>query len=93
MACEENNNKLHSVLEKLCDDGFDGVTGALITLFNEAMKLDRSRHLNAVPYERSEGRQGYANGFKPKTVKSRVGELSLQVPQVRDSEHGFYPGV
>ena len=29
------------------------------------------------------------NGFKPKTVKTRVGEIAFDVPQVR--EGGFYP--
>lgn len=91
MTCEVNDSKLGAVVEQLCDEGFDGVTGAMIALFNEAMKLDRSRHLKVSPYERSNERQGYANGFKPKTVKTRIGELALQVPQVRDSEQGFYP--
>jgi transposase-like protein len=58
-------------------------------LINEAMRLERERHLAAAPYERSPQRTGYANGYKPKTVKSRVGALELAVPQVR--EGGFYP--
>jgi transposase-like protein len=45
--------------------------------------------LGVGPYERSEDRQGYANGYKPKTVKTRVGELTFAIPQVRDG--GFYP--
>src|SRR6185295_3111880 len=32
---------------------------------------------------------GYANGYKPKKVKSRFGELNLEIPQVRGL--GFYP--
>ncbi|MCP4475616.1 MAG: IS256 family transposase, partial [Gammaproteobacteria bacterium] len=44
---------------------------------------------HAQPYERTEDRQGFANGFKPKTVKTRIGELHLDIPQVRDSD--FYP--
>ncbi len=47
MACELNDNKLESVLEQLCDEGFDGITGAVVTLLNEAMKLDRARHIQA----------------------------------------------
>jgi putative transposase len=58
MACEVNDSKVGSVIEQLCDEGFDGITGAVITLLNEAMKLDRTRHLQARPYERSEERQG-----------------------------------
>jgi len=53
------------------------------------MVLERQQYLNAEPYERSEERQAHANGFKEKTVKTRVGKLTLAVPQVR--EGGFYP--
>lgn len=82
MACEANGTKVGEIIEQLCDEGFDGVTGAAITLLNEAMKLDRSRHLRASPYERSEGRQGYSNGYKPKTVNSRLGKLKLKEESV-----------
>ena len=34
-------------------------------------------------------RQGHANGYKPKTVKTRVGNVTFDIPQVR--EGGFYP--
>jgi len=91
MACETNDIKVGGIIEQLCDEGFEGITGAVITLLNEAMKLDRTRHLQAMPYERSDERQGYANGYKPKTVHSRMGKLRLSVPQVRDSEEEFYP--
>lgn len=92
MACATDDSKVSGIIEQLCEEGFDGLTGAVITLINEAMKLDRTRHLQAMPYERNEERQGYANGYKPKTVQSRLGKLTLQVPQVRDSEKEFYPG-
>jgi len=91
MACDVNGSKVGEIIEQLCDEGFEGITGAVITLLNEAMKLDRTRHLQARPYERSEERQGYSNGYKPKTVNSRLGKLQLAVPQVRDSEEDFYP--
>jgi putative transposase len=45
--------------------------------------------LQAQPYERSERRRGYANGYKPKGVKTRVREINFDVPQVR--EGCFYP--
>ncbi|HEV2972439.1 MAG TPA: IS256 family transposase, partial [Pirellulales bacterium] len=45
--------------------------------------------LGVGPYERSEERHGQANGFKPKTVKTRIGALQLAVPQVRGAK--FYP--
>jgi transposase-like protein len=81
-------------LEVLTANGFEGMADAMAILFNEAMQLERSAFLEAGPYERSEDRRGYANGFKPKTMRTRVGEMALQIPQVRDLEpgsEGFYP--
>jgi transposase-like protein len=42
-------------------------------------------------YERSSERQGYATGYKPKTVKTRLGDTTFDVLQVR--EGGFYPAA
>ena len=91
MTCETESNKYKSLLEDVIDNGFENMTGAVISLLNEAMKLDRSRHIQATSYERIEERNGYANGFKPKTVNTRLGKLELDVPQVRDSSSSFYP--
>ena len=89
MACQANDNINTPIIELIAEQGFEGLGEAVQLLFNEAMKLERGKHLNAEPYERTAARNGYANGFKPKKVKSRVGDLELSVPQVRDSE--FYP--
>jgi len=81
------------VMETLIENGLDGMADALSVLLNEAMKLERSKFLQAAPFERTEGRRGYANGFKDKTIRSRLGELGLRIPQVRDTDDGetFYP--
>ena len=76
-------------IQLLAEHGFDGLAAALELLLNEVMKLERSEVLQAAPYERTEDRKGYANGFKGKTVHSRVGDLHLKVPQTRDVD--FYP--
>ena len=91
MACHVKDASINSVIELIADQGFDGLSEAVTLLINEAMKMERSKHLKAEPYERTESRNGYANGYKPKKVKSRLGELDLSIPQVRDSD--FYPGV
>jgi transposase-like protein len=53
------------------------------------MQAERTEYLHAEEYERTAERQGHANGFKPKTVKTRMGEVTFAIPQVR--EGGFYP--
>lgn len=50
----------------------------------EVLEAEMTAHLHAEPYERSAGRRGYRNGYKPRTLNTRVGTLSLQVPQDRD---------
>ncbi|MDB4561727.1 IS256 family transposase, partial [bacterium] len=64
---------------------------AMQILLNEAMRLERSEYIGAEPYERTEQRRSYSNGFKDKTVDSRLGKLALKVPQTRDGD--FYPSA
>src|ERR1700722_7557229 len=75
----------------LAEQAFDGLADALRVLLNEVMKRERAAVLGAGPYQRAEGRTCYANGFKPKTVQTRVGALTLAVPQTRGVE--FYPSA
>jgi len=91
MTHQEQSNALDSIVELLAEHGFEGMAQAIEILFNEAMKLQRAEALGALPYQRTADRRGHANGFKPKTVQSRLGTLELQVPQTRGVE--FYPSV
>ena len=91
MTHEEQSSNASQAVQLLAEHGFEGMVKAIEILFNEAMKLQRQDYLGAAPYERSDERRAYANGFKPKTVNSRLGSLSLQVPQARDGK--FCPSV
>jgi len=89
MTCHTQHSEAESAAQLIAERGLEGLGDAVSLLINEAMRLERERHLGVAPFERSPERRGYANGYKPKTVKSRVGALDLAVPQVR--EGGFYP--
>jgi putative transposase len=91
MTHHTQSNALDQIGELLAEQGFDGMTQVLTLLLNEVMKLERARALGAGPYERSEGRQGHANGSKPKTVQTRMGPITLAVPQARGID--FYPSA
>lgn len=88
-ADSETPRGFQDVLELLIDQGFEGMAQAMQTLLNEAMKIERSQVLGAQPYQRTSRRLGWANGFKPKTVQTRMGALELAVPQTRGVD--FYP--
>jgi transposase-like protein len=40
-----------------------------------------TQHIGAAPYQRTEDHKGHRNGYKPRTLKTRVGKLELLVPQ------------
>ncbi len=48
------------------------------------LEEEMTAHLGAGRYERGEGRSGYRNGHKPRTLTTRVGTIDLRVPQDRD---------
>ena len=89
MTHQTQTNHFDQLVELLADQGFDGMAQAITLLFNEAMKLERAEALGAAPYQRTEHRRGYANGYKPKTLRTRVGEITVDVPQTRGLD--FYP--
>jgi transposase-like protein len=61
----------------------------LEAIVNQVLEAQVGEHLRAERYERTEERQGYRNGYKSRQLTTRVGTLSLRVPQVR--EGGFSP--
>ena len=83
---------LQSVLQLLNDEGSDGFAEGLRILVNEAMQAERSHVLQAMPFERTDARLGHANGFKPKTLKTRLGDITFAIPQVR-GEVELYPSA
>ncbi len=61
----------------------------LEAILNQVLEAQVSEQLHAERYERTEERQGYRNGYKSRQLTTRVGALTLRVPQVR--EGGFSP--
>ena len=92
MAHREHGNAFDDAMELLIENGFDGMADVLRILLNEAMKIEREDALAAGAYQRTPDRRGYANGFKPKTVDTRMGRIAVDVPQVRGDVE-FYPSA
>jgi putative transposase len=78
-----------ALLKEITEQGIDFIPELIRLLVNAAMKAERQNYLRAEPYQHSPERQGHANGYKPKTLTTRLGEISFDIPQVR--EGGFYP--
>jgi putative transposase len=83
------DNLIEEIVKELIGHGTEGLKPVLELIMNAAMKIEREQFLGATSHERSEERKGYANGYKPKELHTRMGSLDLRIPQVRGL--GFYP--
>ncbi len=64
--------------------GDAGLAKLLEQVLNQVLEAQVSERLGAERYKRSEERQGYRNGVRPRQLTTRVGRLTLRVPQVRE---------
>src|SRR6478752_3271361 len=91
MAAQESIDGILDCLHGVFADGA-GLRRVLEAVLEVGMREEVAAHLGAGEHERAAAgrRRGYRNGTKPRTLKTRVGELALSVPQVRDCEAGPY---
>jgi transposase-like protein len=92
MAHQPKSELLNTILQLLTEQGTNGLAEGLRLLINEAMVQERAHVLQAQPYERTDTRTGYSNGFKAKNLDTRIGPVTFAVPQVRGGV-SFYPSA
>jgi transposase-like protein len=83
MAVTDGTGQREWLQAALVDDP-DFLRGIVERTLQTILEEELSAHLGAERYERTEGRRGYRNGSKPRTLTTRVGTLELAVPQDRD---------
>ncbi|MCC7164627.1 MAG: transposase, partial [Anaerolineae bacterium] len=89
MTYQPDSTLPREITELVNANGFDILPQLLELIFNIAMQVEREQYLGAARYQRTPERRGHANGFKPKTVQTRVGDIQFAIPQVREGD--FYP--
>jgi putative transposase len=72
------------LLEDYLIDQEDGLKKLLTWFLNLVMQLESTEQINAEPYQRIESRKAHRNGYKDRSLKTRVGELKLKKPQFRE---------
>jgi putative transposase len=90
MTHQEENSILDVLLKELTLSDPDGLRNTMRILLNAAMRSQQDSAIKADHYERSEEREAYRNGYKDKTISTRLGKITVQVPQVRGGL-SFYP--
>ena len=98
MIHQADSTVLTEAMEQIIEHGLDGFSDAMTIVLNEAMRIERSRVLRAAPWERTEQRQGYANGYKDKPIVNSLDDKEIRNPSatvknktlVTDEDHeGF----
>ena len=79
-------HKLRQYLESINPSETDWIRDLMEWLFQEMLDLEFNEHLGAEPYERSEERQGYRNGYRQRELFTRVGRITLRVPRDREGK-------
>jgi transposase-like protein len=71
------------------DEGF--LQEALQRLTQTVVELEAAKRIGAGRYERTPGRRTYRNGHRERVWETRVGEIPLQIPKVRDGS--YFPSL
>jgi transposase-like protein len=58
----------------------EGMAALAEQILNQVLDAQMTEHLQAKPYERTERRRAYRNGYKPRQLTTRVGTLTLREP-------------
>lgn len=65
-------------------NGQDGLAKLVEAVLNQVLEAQVADTLGAGRHERTDERQGYRNGHRARTLYTRVGPVTLLVPQTRD---------
>ena len=59
----------------------EGLSDLVESVLNQVLDHQMKEHVGAGRYEHSVDRQGYRNGYRTRQLYTRIGTLTLRVPQ------------
>lgn len=86
-----NHKTFTDILELVSEGSANSLLDGVRVLLNLAMRIEREKFIGVGPYQRSDDRVAHANGFKNKNFQTRLGNIQVDIPQVR--EGGFHPNT
>ncbi len=84
MARSVDVKGLLGIWQEATGEGEDGLLKLMQHVVQRVLEEELSAYLQAEPHERTEERAGYRNGYKPRTLMTRVGRMELLVPKDRE---------
>ena len=67
-------------------DGDRGLANLLESVLNQVLEAQATEQLKAEPYQRTEERTGYRNGSRRRSLVTRVGSITFEVPQFKEGK-------
>ena len=81
MATEEKNNSYRELLQGIFSGHPEALGDLVVGFLNQLLKAEQAEYLRAAPYERTAEREDYRSGFRSRTIKTRLGKLTLMLPK------------
>lgn len=81
---KRNATTLPAATQEALIDAPELVRGIVLAALQEILEAEMTEHVGAERHERTGDRTGQRNGYKSRTLSTRVGTLTLMVPQDRD---------
>ena len=75
---------MHGLFTK--DSKDEAFSRLLEAILNQVLVAQSAEQLGAMPYERSEDRTAYRNGFRDRDLTTRIGSITLRIPRHRNGE-------
>ncbi len=79
----DNGTGMDAAVQAVLTDDPDFLRALVGQALQAILEVEMTAHLGATPYERTAMRTGQRNGYKPRQLQTRVGTLTLLVPQDR----------
>ncbi len=84
MARSDDVKGLLGIWQEATGEGEDGLLKLMQHVVQRVLEEELTAYLQAEPHERTEERAGYRNGYKPRTLTTRLGRMELMVPKDRE---------
>jgi hypothetical protein len=75
---------LRDIVQNYLTDNEKGMQQLITWFLNDVMNEEVAQQAGVPRYARSSSRRAHRNGYRPRSLKTRFGELSLQKPQLRE---------
>ena len=89
MTLQENYGLSLSTVVELTRNGLEVIPELVRVILNNVMQAERTQYLQAKAYERTEERKGYANGYMPKRVRTKLGDSPLPFHKYEKVEYSL----